>query len=52
MLDIDGAHLDYPQIKQPTADAVAAILPVNFGDLLALAVRLLTEIIIAVSCKV
>ena len=37
MLDIGGAHLDYPQIKQPTEDAVAAILPVNFGDLLALA---------------
>ena len=35
MLDIDGVHLDYPQIKQPTADAVSAILPVNFGDLLA-----------------
>ena len=35
MLDIDGAHLDYPQIKQPTEEAVSAILPVNFGDLLA-----------------
>ena len=37
MLDIDGVYLDYPQIKQPTEDAVSAILPVNFGDLLALA---------------
>ena len=37
MLDIDGKHLDYPQIKQPTEDIVSAILPVNFGDLLALA---------------
>ena len=35
MLDIDGKHLDYPQIKQPTAEA--AVLPANFGDLLALA---------------
>ena len=37
MLDIDGKHFDYPQIKQPTEDIVSAILPVNFGDLLALA---------------
>ena len=36
MLEIDGVHFDYPQIKQPTADAVFAILPVNFGDLLSL----------------
>ena len=35
VLDIDGKHLDYPQIKQPTAEADSAILPVNFGDLLA-----------------
>ena len=37
MLEIDGTHLDYPQIKQPMEDAVSAIWPVNFGDLLALA---------------
>ena len=37
MLDIDGTYFDYPQIKQPIEDAVSAILPVNFGDLLALA---------------
>ena len=41
MLDIDGVHLDYPQIKQPMEDIVSAILPVNFGDLLALAAEVL-----------
>ncbi|MBR1966870.1 MAG: hypothetical protein IKA22_09710 [Lentisphaeria bacterium] len=41
MLDIDGKHFDYPQIKQPTAEAVSAILPINFGDLLALAAQII-----------
>ena len=40
LLDIDGTHLDYPQIKQPTEDAVSAILPINFSNLLALGRRL------------
>ena len=30
MLDIDGVHLDYPQIKQLTAEADSAILPISF----------------------
>ena len=41
MLEIDGTHLDYPPIKQPTEDAVSAILPINFGDLLTLAASII-----------
>ena len=34
-LELTGNPIEFPEFEKPTADAVSAILPVNFGDLLA-----------------
>ena len=33
-IELTGKFLDFPKLEEPTEDAVSAILPVNFGDLL------------------
>ena len=35
MLELSGTYIEFPELEEPTADAVSAILPVNFGELLA-----------------
>ena len=37
-IELTGKFLDFPKLEEPSADAVSAILPVNFGELLAQAV--------------
>ena len=34
-LELTGNPIEFPKFEKPTTDAVSAILPVNFGDLLA-----------------
>ena len=34
-LELTGKFIEFPELEEPTADAVSAILPVNFGELLA-----------------
>ena len=34
-IDLFGKFIEFPDLEEPTADAVSAILPVNFGELLA-----------------
>ena len=33
-IELTGKFLDFPKLEEPTEDAVSAILPVNFGELL------------------
>ena len=34
-IELNGTFIEFPELEEPTADAVSAILPVNFGELLA-----------------
>jgi len=34
-IELSGTYIEFPELEEPTADAVSAILPVNFGELLA-----------------
>ncbi len=34
-IELTGKFIEFPELEEPTAEAVSAILPVNFGDLLA-----------------
>ena len=34
-IELTGTFIEFPELEEPTADAVSAILPVNFGELLA-----------------
>ena len=34
-IELTGKFIEFPEQEEPTADAVSAILPVNFGELLA-----------------
>ena len=34
ILELTGTFIEFPAFKEPAADAVSAILPVNFGELL------------------
>ena len=34
-IELSGTYIEFPDLEEPTADAVSAILPVNFGELLA-----------------
>ena len=34
-IDLSGKFIEFPELEEPSADAVSAILPVNFGELLA-----------------
>ena len=34
-IELSGKFIEFPAFEEPTADAVSAILPVNFGELLA-----------------
>ena len=33
-IELSGKFLDFPELEEPSADAISAILPVNFGELL------------------
>ena len=35
MLEVEGTYIEFPDTEEPSADAVSAILPANFGELLA-----------------
>ena len=37
ILELSGMFIEFPAFEEPAADAMSAILPVNFGELLALA---------------
>ena len=32
-IELNGTFIEFPELEEPSADAVSAILPVNFGDL-------------------
>ena len=34
MIELSGTYIEFPAFEEPAADAVSAILPVNFGELL------------------
>ena len=34
-IELNGTFIEFPELEEPSADAVSAILPVNFGELLA-----------------
>ncbi|MBE6365419.1 MAG: hypothetical protein E7053_06670 [Lentisphaerae bacterium] len=34
-IELNGTFIEFPKLEEPSDDAVSAILPVNFGDLLA-----------------
>ena len=34
-IELSGTFIEFPAVEEPSADAVSAILPVNFGELLA-----------------
>ena len=34
-IELSGKFIEFPELEEPSADAVSAILPVNFGELLA-----------------
>ena len=34
-IELSGKFIEFPELEEPTEDAVSAILPVNFGELLA-----------------
>ena len=34
-IELTGKFIEFPELEEPSADAVSAILPVNFGELLA-----------------
>ena len=34
-IELSGKFIKFPELEEPSADAVSAILPVNFGELLA-----------------
>ena len=38
MIELTGSFIEFPEQEEPAADAMSAILPVNFGELLAQAV--------------
>ena len=33
-IELNGTFIEFPELEEPTADAISAILPVNFGELL------------------
>ena len=33
-IELTGTFIEFPELEEPTADAISAILPVNFGELL------------------
>ena len=33
-IELSGKFIEFPELEEPSADAVSAILPVNFGELL------------------
>ena len=33
-IELTGKFIEFPELEEPTSDAVSAILPVNFGELL------------------
>ena len=33
-IELTGKFIEFPELEEPTADAISAILPVNFGELL------------------
>ena len=33
-LELNGTFIEFPKLEEPSADAISAILPVNFGELL------------------
>ncbi len=33
-IELSGTYIEFPELEEPTAEAVSAILPVNFGELL------------------
>jgi len=33
-LELNGTFIEFPELEEPSADAISAILPVNFGELL------------------
>ena len=35
MLEVEGTYIEFPATEEPSADAMSAILPANFGELLA-----------------
>ena len=35
IIELSGKFIEFPELEEPSADAVSAILPVNFGELLA-----------------
>ena len=42
-IELTGKFIEFPALEEPAADAMSAILPVNFGELLALAAMLLLQ---------
>ena len=32
-IELSGTYIEFPEFEEPTADAISAILPVNFGEL-------------------
>ena len=36
IIELSGSFIEFPELEEPSEDAVSAILPVNFGELLAL----------------
>ena len=32
-IELTGKFIEFPELEEPSADAISAILPVNFGDL-------------------
>ena len=34
-IELSGEFIEFPELEEPSADAISAILPVNFGELLA-----------------
>ena len=33
-IELSGTYIEFPELEEPSADAISAILPVNFGELL------------------
>ena len=35
LIELSGSFIEFPELEEPSEDSVSAILPVNFGELLA-----------------
>ena len=42
-IELTGKFIEFPELEEPTADAISAILPVNFGELLTQAASVIDQ---------